>query len=270
MVENFSLSGISLEVCSKERSYIMSRKTDSVYGATLFVATLYSFLYVRLVKKPKIKHSNDDITKITKKCPSLNSLYWPPPFCWNAHIQFIPFVLCGLRDKMYPPFKYQREYITLPDGEKVSLDWVGGIPSEHLKDTTPVLVLHHGAFCDSSDIPGQNYIKPALDRGWYVCVLNRRGHAGTLNKPKWNFFGCAYDVHKATQSILAKRPKAQLLTVGLSSGSAVVANIFGFDSDVNDFHCGVGICPGYCIKKCLGRFGTPYMVSLELPGVLIL
>lgn len=238
----------------------MATQFDEVSGAALFALGVYGFMYARLVKKPNVKHSNDQIRKITDKCPSLDSLYWPSPLCWNAHTQFVPFMLCGLRDKIFPPFKWQREIILLPDGEEVSLDWVTGIPSSDATNDTPVLVLHHGAFCDSSDMPGQYYIQPALDRGWHVCALNRRGHHGSLTVPKWNFFGCVKDVNVVTQSILAKRPKAQLLTVGLSSGSGLVANIFGY-GEINNFHCGVGVCPGYCIKKCMGRFGFPYMVN---------
>jgi predicted alpha/beta-fold hydrolase len=177
-------------------------------------------------------------------------------------------VVRGELNKLYPRFKWFREEVVLPDGELLALDWVISTPdmeqdglTSDVNDCTPILILHHGAMCDSSDMPGQDYIAPALQRGWKVCVLNRRGHGDVLRRPKWNFFGCVQDVRCVTQSIKDRRPNAKLLTVGLSSGTANVATIFGHDDDVNHFHAGVLICPGYCIEKCMARFTSPYMVS---------
>ena len=236
-------------------------------GLALFSAASYLFLYLRLVKKPILCTGNEKIAKLVAACPSLSQHFWPPPQCWNEHLQFVPFVIKGELNKLYPKFKWHREWIVLPDGEMLALDWVisqscvgesGLAANPH--DDTPILMLHHGAMCDSSDMPGQDYISPALERGWLVCVLNRRGHGDLLRKPKWNFFGCVQDVRCVTQEILNRRPKARLLTVGLSSGTAIIATIFGYDDDVNHFHAGVGVCPGYSIEKCMRRFATPYMV----------
>jgi predicted alpha/beta-fold hydrolase len=249
----------------------MDTSSTTSTALTLFGAAAYLCLYWQQVARPKCEHGNAVIKELMNSCPSLQKFYWPPPHFWNAHAQFVPYMLRGYINKVYPRFKWFREQVVLPDGELMALDWVistpemgfRGLPVDSVSET-PILMIHHGAMCDSSDMPGQDYIEPALKRGWFVCVLNRRGHGDFLRRPKWNFFGCVQDVRCATQTIVDRRPKAKLLTVGLSSGTALVATIFGYGDDVNHFHAGVGVCPGYSIDRCMARFCYPYMVKLYL------
>jgi len=60
--------------------------------------------------------------------------------------------------------------------------------------------------------------------------------------------------------------------VGLSAGSGLLARFFGEESEL--FLGGVGVCPGFNIEKCMGRFGFPYQVrvitSLVVAGLLLL
>jgi len=237
-------------------------------GLTLFGVAAYSFFYARLVARPLVIAGNDEIKGLMNECPALSSLYWPPPYLWDADAQLIPYTLMGWWKKRYPTSKWHRQMIELTDGEVLALDWVvsapdmsaNGLPRSDTEET-PILMLHHGAFCDSSDMPGQDYVQEALRRGWFVCALNRRGHAGPLTRPKWNFFGCPDDVRCVTQSILQRRPKAKLFTIGMSAGSGLVATIFGRGDAVNDFHAGVCVCPGFDITKCMARFKNFYAVS---------
>jgi predicted alpha/beta-fold hydrolase len=123
----------------------------------------------------------------------LNKIFWPTIYCWNAHLQFVPFIIKGIIDKYYnPPFQWFREIYPCPDGEELIVDWVvtSYLPTgltESLEDDTPIIVLHHGAMCDTTDLPGQSYIQPAVNKKWIVCSFNRRGHAQPLKSPKWNF-----------------------------------------------------------------------------------
>eukprot|EP01032_Pedospumella_encystans_P021384 gene21384-24258_t len=242
-------------------------------GLTLFGIAAYSLFYARLVAKPLVLAGNDEIKELMKQVPALNSVYFPPPYLWHADFQLIPYTLKGMWYKHYPNSKWYRQMVRLTDGEEIALDWVvsssgmavDGLPSDP-EDETPVLMLHHGAFCNSADMPGQDYVQEALRRGWFVCALNRRGHAGPLTRPKWNFFGCPDDVHCVTQSILQRRPKAKLFTIGLSAGSGLVATVFGKGDAVNDFHAGVCVCPGFDITKCMGRFANFYADMLLKHG----
>ena len=60
------------------------------------------------------------------------------------------------------------------------------------------------------------------------------------------------------------RPRAPLLKIGLSVGSAIVARYFGEEG--NRFTAGVGVSPGYNIEVCMRRIQQPYS-SLLLRSV---
>jgi predicted alpha/beta-fold hydrolase len=233
-------------------------------GAGIFCGVILVCSYVKKCKKPAIYVANQRNHLLLDRCPSLHRVFWPSPYCWNEHLQLILFVINPFRFV----FQWNREWVTLDDGEQVALDWLFPDASQHLdgrlrpsNEATPILVLHHGSTCNSHDLPGQSYIKPALQRGWLVCALNRRGHGGALlTRPKLNFFGCCDDLHTVTQHILKKRPNSRLLTIGISAGSALVARHFGKSPSYNDFFAGVAVVPGYDITNCMSRVGAPYQV----------
>lgn len=237
------------------------------YGLIVGILLYITICYFKLVSKPIVLNGNNaKISNIMKECKSVHKLFWPTPYCFNEHIQLVPFIFIGLFNQLIHPFKWYHDLIELDDGETIILDWVISSPklvnglTIDQDDMTPILMLQHGAFCNSTDLPGQSYIQPAIDRGWIICVLNRRGHNQLLSKPKFNFFGCIHDIKSINKYILSKRPKTKILTIGLSSGSGLVANALGQDDSLNDFYAGVGICPGYDITKCMTRFTSPYKV----------
>ena len=180
--------------------------------------------YIELVAKPYIISGSSTMKDIMTRCPSMHQLFWPTPYCYNEHLQFVPFILSGFYSYCFPPYQWYRENVQLPDDAIIHLDWVISSPAmihglvDDALNTTPVLMIHHGAFCSTYDLPGQTYIQPALDRGWMVCVFNRRGHVSRLSTGKFNFFGCIQDLKVATQSILDRRPLTKIFTVGISSG----------------------------------------------------
>jgi len=82
---------------------------------------------------------------------------------------------------------------------------------------------------------------------------------------KWNFFGSTNDVKYITLNIIRKRrPNAQFFMIGLSAGSGLLARFFGEESGL--FLGGAGICPGYNIEACMGRFNFPYQDLLIYLG----
>lgn len=177
-----------------------------------FLLSIAGASYLRVAKVPSVYYGQQALgsKRIVEKCKKLTSVYYPAPL-WNRHLVLIPYMITGWFMKyVSPPFQWYRELITLPDGEVVALDWVtngrgicNGIKSSG--DDTPIVMLHHGAYCDSKDMPGQDYILQAQSRGWLVCVLNRRGHGGlTLTVPKWNFFGSTGDVAYIVKEIIRK------------------------------------------------------------------
>jgi len=210
---------------------------DSV-ALTCLVAFIIMMIkrYIDLVGKPYIISGTKTMKDIMNRCPSIHRLFWPTPYCYNEHLQFVPFILHGIYLRCFPPYKWYREDIQLPDDAMIHLDWVISSPvmihglTNDASDITPVLMIHHGAFCCTHDLPGQSYIQPALDRGWMVCVLNRRGHVSRLTTSKFNFFGCTQDVKVVTQMILDRRPLTKIFTVGISSGQLSLLIIYSIAS----------------------------------------
>ena len=252
-------------------------------GPILFAISVLTHCYFLKVRKPILLTGNPTTEKLLSKCPSLCQLYWPSIVFNDAHLIFIPFIIQGLLYKFFIPFKYVSCIVVAKDGEELQVDFICpndeyalqefvshpvydgyfALKQDLVKSTT-IVVLHHGAMCDSRDLPGQGYIRQAHSRNWLVCCLNRRGHVRPLTCPRWNFFGSTEDVRTLTADILSKRPKAQLLSIGLSSGSGLLARHLGESG--NDFSAGVGVCPGYNIEKCMARFKFPYQVC-PLPKV---
>ena len=64
--------------------------------------------------------------------------------------------------------------------------------------------------------------------------------------------------------IRKRRPNAKLLMVGFSAGSGLVAKFLGEYPGV--VSAAVGVCPGYDIEKCMGRFAYPYQMLLLYLG----
>jgi len=264
----------------------------SLVGAGIFSFSCFVGKWLTLVKKPCIHSSSNSsnhdsnnhshlktLEEIISECPSLHRAYFPSLFFHNGHLQLIPFMITGLYHLLVnPPFQWVMEEAILEDGEIVNLAWVGEIPTFSETDEAPILMMHHGAFCDSGDIPGQSYIGEALKRGWKVCVWNRRGHLRKLTTPKWNFFGCTSDLRYIMKTYLhEKRPNARLLMLGVSAGSGLIARYMGEqgllldgkretmnDDEYNTYlnqigYCSaaVGMSPGYDIEKCFSRFSPP-------------
>ena len=175
--------------------------------------------------------------------------------------------------------------VPLLDGEELVLNWgqQGRSSIESMSSSsTPIVVVHHGAFSTGRDVMAHHpgLFHEAFKRGWSICVLNRRGHNINLKVGQWNFFGSTADVREVAEVLHKKWPNKPLLMVGLSAGSGLVGRYLGEQGLAHSsssssshspssssfpphfFKAGVGICPGYDIEKCMGRFGFPYAQHL--------
>ena len=260
----------------------------SVVGLGLFSFSCVVGDWLRVIKKPTIHcssktHDSKDhihlkiLEDIIAECPTLHKPYFPSLFFHNGHLQLIPYTLKGYFTQLvWSPYTWKTEEVILRDGETINLDWID-IPSYSANDDSPILIMHPGCFGDSGDIP-HCYISEALQRGWKVCVWNRRGHLRKLKSPQWNFFGGTDDLRYIMQHHLhGKRPRARLLMLGLSAGSGLIARYMGEqgllldgkretmnDDEYNTYlnqigYCSaaVGMSPGYDIEKCFSRFSPP-------------
>jgi len=203
------------------------------FGAILFLSSIRFTIWIKLCKIPIVLSSKrkavcdisnenkvSEILELIRQCPTINKAFAPPLFFHNCHLQLVAFYIQCQWNAIFPPCQWISEYVTLPDGETIILDWANSIPSHNENDTTPILIINPGSCGTNRDIPGQTYIGPALRRGWNVCVFNRRGHGKNLLLPKFNFFGCASDMRYLIGThIKSKRPNSLVFLIGISAGS---------------------------------------------------
>lgn len=242
----------------------------------------YLYHYYNIIRKPIVKYGSKKIAKILSKCAKLNELYIPH-ILYNRHLTLLAYSLQGYYYKsIRRPYLYHSEHIKTPDNEVLLVDWVVGrnnkynidvkdklineIMSHDHSSNQPIVIMHHGAYCNSSDLPGQDYIESALARGWLLCTLNRRGHKKKLEQNQFNFFGKTDDIRVVTQQILKRRPNARICMIGISAGSGLIARYFGENDGINECFAGIGISPGYNIEVCMGRIEQPYHDMLLSSG----
>ena len=143
----------------------------------LFVFSWRLGIWYKAAKKPDVLISTCMITegstsfpnridRIVAKCPSLHSVYYPSFLFLNAHFQLLSFIVnCHIQEYYLVPYVWVTEVTTLDDGKEIALDWIGEIPTADARSETPILMLHHGAGGRSTDLPGQTYVREALQRG---------------------------------------------------------------------------------------------------------
>lgn len=76
-------------------------------------------------------------------------------------------------ESILPKFTWISELVEMQDGEIVLVEWAERQPTNSPDETTPVLIINHGATGHTRDQPGQTYVQSALAKGWFVCVFNR-------------------------------------------------------------------------------------------------
>ena len=252
---------------------------DTIFGCLLFGISALIGNYGSICHKPvlivsKADNSNSCYTRLQRilaNVPSLYKIFYPPFFFSNGYLQLIPFTLECWWMIRFPLCNFITEFITLPDGEKIVLDWVNEIPTIESVDfgrsvgcARPIVIIHHGANCHSRDLPGQIYIREAMKRGWHVCILNRRGHNKALTRPNFNFLGSTDDLrHVISTHLETNYPSSKLFMVGMSAGSGLIASYMGQQGHATTYAepeqqqtpgyitAAVGVSPGYNIEQCM-------------------
>lgn len=232
------------------------------------------------------------IEGIIKQVPTLARKYWPSIF-WLGNLQLIPFMANGIyyKSKGRRLFDWAYEDAALKDGESVRIAYAGSpdLPAR-TEDHSVVVIMHHGAGGRENDLPGTQYVGRALEQGWKVISLVRRGHVSRLTKPKFNFFGNTDETRYLIETYVKKRyPNSTLLFIGISAGSGLIARYMGeqgvtikkahaaaaaaknspsrpysdFSHSTPAYVSGaLGISAGYNIETCMGRFMEPFQTIL--------
>jgi uncharacterized protein len=147
--------------------------------------------------------------------PVVPSLFEPPPFLRNGHLQTVLPPL--LRRRL--PGVFRRERLELPDGDFLDLDW-GGSGGERLA------VLSHGLEGSSQDHSIRGIAARLRTAGWDVMA--------------WNFRGCGYEANRLLRSYhsgetgdlgtlitLAAARYSQIALIGFSLGGNMTLKYLG-------------------------------------------
>lgn len=155
-----------------------------------------------------------------------------------------------------PDFHFKRELLDLSDGGVLSLDYaITGI--ESLKPDSPLLVALPGINGDSGSVI--NLCLVALRRGFRPIVFNKRGLSSThITTPKLQSFGDPTDFREVIQFLRKRYADSEIVAVGVSAGSGLLAAYLGEYGDACDVSVGVCNSPGYELKKLLNGIKQPY------------
>lgn len=154
--------------------------------------------------------------EIIKNCDQLRKgIYKPTYYLINSFIMSI----YGAKIDPVPYLKYHREFVDLPDGGHMSLDWAPVHNRYVEEDDMRVLVILHGLTGGSEC----NYVKHAALNayrfGFRTVCVNHRG----IDSPMKNHVSTNYsktdDISHVIEEIQRKYPKAKLYGLGISMGA---------------------------------------------------
>ncbi len=138
--------------------------------------------------------------------------FTPAPWCPGAHLQTLwPYLL-----RRHPRPRFQRERLTLPDGDFLDVDWCGD-------GARAIVIVLHGLEGNS----GSHYVRglaahlSALDLR--VAVMHFRGCSGEPNRlPRSYHSGETGDIAWLVETLSRRYPRTPFAVVGYSLGGNVL------------------------------------------------
>jgi len=103
-------------------------------------------------------------------------------FVSNQFLTYEPLIqniYIGKLHKESFPYEYRREYVTLPDGGQISLEWPQGMDaaeSHNLAESKKTLVIVHGLTGGANSYYCKVMIKAAIAEGYTPVVFQARGY----------------------------------------------------------------------------------------------
>ena len=236
----YGLTGLSLAELRNIKERARNNTMElSGSGATAFclavgIMVFTGYYLTSVVRKPRIIcKPKSFISKLIKhSCPFVHELYWPTFWCFGGRAQT---VIASLL-KSHPSVDYSREFIHMPDGGVVALDWANAasIPTSHFT----VLILP--GLTGTSD---HNYIRHFVlhiiqELDCSVAVLNNRGLGGLpLKTLRVCCAADTGDLEYVIFHIKKRKPNFPLMVIGISLGGIILTNLLckmGQQEKVND------------------------------------
>jgi len=231
-----------------------------------------------------------DLRRVFDHMPTAHRAPRPPIWAYGRHIQFIPWIIYNTLSSAVVPLRYQTQTLRVTGLEDKSkpesktnkrnmdddvvinyfppLEQRAEVANDEcmLPLDAPAILIDGGLTCTAQDVPGSSFLRLAVTRGFRVVVLERRGHALPLTKPRWNLFGDSDDLEQMVHVIREKLPKAPFFWLGISSGSKLPIEAMGKfderrkngDTSAPQFVATACLCPGYNLETCFMGFGFPY------------
>ena len=169
----------------------------------------------------------------------------PPKVLFNGHLETILPDLFAAKIEI----DYQRERITLSDGDFLDLDW-------HQNQNDHLLILTHG-LVGSSDRP---YILKAAkfysERNWDILAWNCRSCSGEINKAlRFYHHGDINDIHEVIQHVNAHHDYRNIVLMGYSMGGSITLKYMGVKGDdaPANVKAGVAFCTPFDVEYCSNR-----------------
>jgi predicted alpha/beta-fold hydrolase len=137
--------------------------------------------------------------------------YFPPPFLRGGHAQSVFPTLF----RFAPIPAYERERISLPDGDFLDLDWARG-------DADRVVIVSHGLGGHSKRCYVTGMVRAFVANGWDAIAWNARGAGGEINdRPIFTHSGSNVDLSAVVEHVRSLGKYRSIALVGFSMGGNI-------------------------------------------------
>lgn len=147
--------------------------------------------------------------------PLVESIYQPPFFLFNTHVEtIVPSIFRTV------PGSYTRERIELHDGDFLDLDWFS-------KSGDKLVIISHGLEGSSERHYAKGMAAFFFKQGWDAVAWNCRGCSGEINRlPQFYHHGATEDLAAVVDHAVAKGYK-HIALVGFSMGGSMTLKYLG-------------------------------------------
>lgn len=139
-------------------------------------------------------------------------------------------------------FMYQRMCLSAEDGGVITLDWPASLDLAREQGLDNTLLLVPGTAEGSNDEVVQDFVRKALQHGYFPVVMNPRGCAGSpLTTPRLFTAADSDDICIAVHFISRLRPWSTLMGVGWGYGANMLTKYLGEASETTPLTAAVSI-----------------------------
>lgn len=172
----------------------------------------------------------------------------PPWWMRNRHAQTV----LGSYWSERPEVPRRREWVELPDGDRIALDWMDGEPD------APIVLACHGLESSSDSGYVRRLMARLREEGWRGAAMNFRGCGGESNRLLRSYHsGDTGDLGRVIEMISGRFPSAPLFLTGFSLGGNVALKWLGEKGEAAS-RIARGACAcsvPYDLLRCQGYMG---------------